>query len=398
MKKSVCLFLLFITFLDTYSAPSRFILYGKIKGAVSGNAVLSYSIFSNNNREQIKLTALIQKGSFLLKGTLNEPVEAKLKIEKIDVKLYIEPTQMNFFITKNHSNKFKLMGSKTHHEYELMELKTEKLDKLLDENYEQMNLIDKQLDSIPNDNIVYKTLSDKREFLQKQKDIIYKCLADTALHLLLTYPNSYYPLLSQRCLVYLSKGYLSTNSVRSAFDKIADKVKNSQQGIILNNYLKKRENTEIGKFAPNFNSPDMNGKPIILSGYRATNYVLLDFWASWCSPCIKGLPYLKNIYLKYHNKGLEIIGISSDRSIEDWKSSINKQQIFIWPQVLYIQEFIKFIQGYINKEDIEEKYPTEGIPRYILIDKDGKIIGKWVGYSEENEKDLDKVLKDIFGE
>jgi len=51
----------------------------------------------------------------------------------------------------------------------------------------------------------------------------------------------------------------------------------------------------------------------------------------------------------------------------------------------------------VNEEDIDEKYPTDGIPKYILIDKAGKIIGKWDGYSEDNEKEQDKLLEGIFG-
>jgi len=159
-----------------------------------------------------------------------------------------------------------------------------------------------------------------------------------------------------------------------------------------------KENVVVGKMAPDFNTPDMNGKLVKLSDYRVIHYVLLDFWASWCVYCVKGLPHMNELYNKYHNKGLELIGVSCDWSKADWLTAVDKHQIGAWPQVSIVQSLEKAAQGYLFDEDIQCKYPTDGIPKYILIDKTGKIIAKWEGYSEENEKNQDKVLKEVFGE
>jgi len=382
--------------LNVYSASNQFVLKGKINGITFGDAELSYRILSNSKWEEITVKSTINQGAFLFKGFLIEPVEALLKINDIEEIIYIEPVNMKIYISKNKPDSFKFYGSKTHNEYIQLRIKTQKEDELLMQNHNRWCLIDKQLDSLPEDNPKFKELTDERKYILQNRDSIYNSLAKKALCILETNPNSFYPLLSNRCLVYISNGHLRIDTVRKVFDKLSLKLKTSQIGISFNNYLKIRENTEINKIAPDFISIDNNKQIIKLSDYREKSYVLLDFWASYCLPCIQGFPFLKYIYDTYHTKGLQIIGVSTDINKDKWKTTINKYQITKWPQVLQVQDLDKRLQGYINTEDINEKYPTDGIPIYILIDKSGKIIRKWEGYSEENEKEMDEVMKNIF--
>ena len=195
----------------------------------------------------------------------------------------------------------------------------------------------------------------------------------------------------------LSQKYIQLDIGRVLFNNMSERVQNSLMGKETNKYITIHENVQVGKVAPDFTTPDMNGKMIRLFNYRGGNYVLLDFWASWCSPCIRGLPQMRELYTKYHNKGLQIIGISCDRSKKDWIEAIEKHQISIWPEVSVVQDLEKASQGYNSDEDIRSKYPIDGIPKYLLIDKTGKIIGKWDSYSEQNEQEQDKMMADIFG-
>jgi thiol-disulfide isomerase/thioredoxin len=70
-------------------------------------------------------------------------------------------------------------------------------------------------------------------------------------------------------------------------------------------------NVDVGAEVPNFDFTDFTGKTRRFAEFRG-HYVLLDFWATWCSPCLADLPHLKELYLKYHDKGLEIIGMDSE--------------------------------------------------------------------------------------
>ena len=92
---------------------------------------------------------------------------------------------------------------------------------------------------------------------------------------------------------------------------------------------------------------------------------MIDFWATWCGPCVEELPNVLSAYEKYHGKGLEIIGVNLDQEKETLTSFLKDKKI-PWPQ--YFDG-----QGWQNK--LAVKYGVTGIPSTYLLDKAGKIIG-----------------------
>jgi len=383
---------------NTVVAANQFILKGKIEGAVGDSAVLSYSITIRNQYKRLTYTSKIRQGHFLFKKDLPEPVEAQLEIGTVKIRLYLEPTDMELYIPKNHSGQFRLKGSKTHDDRERLNNITSAQTKLLDELGNQIQKRNKELNSISEADPAYKKLSAERDSIRLQSDSVSAVIVKLEVAFIRMNPNSYYPIVSNSFLSYLQSSYISVDSARILFDRMPEKIRNCSGSRFLNLEIKMKENIVVGKIAPDFNTPDMNGKMVKLSGYRGTNYVLLDFWASWCVPCVKGLPHMKELYNKYHNKGLELIGVSCDRSKADWLAAVDKHQISTWPQVSFVQSLEKAAQGYSFDEDIQSKYPINKIPRYVLIDKAGKIIAKWGNSTDESEKDQDRVLKEIFGE
>ena len=127
--------------------------------------------------------------------------------------------------------------------------------------------------------------------------------------------------------------------------------------------------------------PDVDDKRVSLSSVvanPANRYVILDFWATWCIPCVEFIPTLKEVYAKYHSKGLEIYSISQDSKAKEWKSYVEKNEM-TWINVL------------ANGGKVYKDYGIEFIPTVFLIDcQTGEIL------VHEGHPDLDSILSDLL--
>src|SRR6476619_559483 len=121
----------------------------------------------------------------------------------------------------------------------------------------------------------------------------------------------------------------------------------------------------IGSPFPDFNETDINGKPVSVANYKG-KVVLVDFWATWCGPCVAELPNVLKAYQKYHDKGFEILGISLDQDKEKL-TGFTKEKNMTWQQ---------YFDGKGWQSKLGAKYGINSMPATFLLDKDGKIIGK----------------------
>lgn len=148
------------------------------------------------------------------------------------------------------------------------------------------------------------------------------------------------------------------------------------------------QNLEINDLAPEINLPNPQGDSIALSSFKG-KVVLIDFWASWCPPCVKEQPELLKLYKQYWNKtftkgnGFEIYGVSLDSKRENWEKAITKWKIS-WTQV----SDLKFWSS-----PVARIYNLQEIPANFLIDGNGKIIAMNL-----HGRDLEEFLKELMVE
>ena len=128
---------------------------------------------------------------------------------------------------------------------------------------------------------------------------------------------------------------------------------------------------------------DMEGKPRLLSEWCGKgNYVLVDFWASWCGPCRQEMPNVVESYVKYHGKGYEIVGVSFDSKADAWKSAV-KQMGMDWPQ-------LSDLKGW--QSVASDAYGIMAIPSNVLLDGEGRIVASNLRGTRLHDK-----LKSIYG-
>jgi thiol-disulfide isomerase/thioredoxin len=128
-----------------------------------------------------------------------------------------------------------------------------------------------------------------------------------------------------------------------------------------------RSNNILGT-KPQIKFKAVDGSEVDLSKMKG-KVVLIDFWATWCGPCMMELPNVLDVYKKYHSKGFEIIGISFDRDIESLKKVTSKRGMN-WPQ---------YFDGKVWDNDLGIYFGIQSIPTMWLVDKDGKIVDAEAG-------------------
>ncbi|MBO6607415.1 MAG: redoxin domain-containing protein [Psychroserpens sp.] len=168
------------------------------------------------------------------------------------------------------------------------------------------------------------------------------------------------------------------NKLAAALDGLDSDVKSEGFGQMVSNKLetirKQRaalSATEIGNKAPEFTAPTPDGKQLALNDVLG-KVTIVDFWAAWCGPCRRENPNVVKVYEKYHEKGLEIIGVSLDGTTRQkdpkasWLKAIEQDNL-TWHQVSNLSYF---------NDPVARKYNISSIPATFILDENGVIVAK----------------------
>lgn len=134
--------------------------------------------------------------------------------------------------------------------------------------------------------------------------------------------------------------------------------------------------------APDFELKDIHGKYFSLSGMKG-KVVFLDFWATWCPPCVLAVPEVEKLHEEYKDKNVEIISLSLDN---------NEEAVHRFMSIHKMTSRVAIAQN----SNIDTNYGVEGIPTFFIIDKEGKIANSWEGFSPRMvimwRKEMDRLL------
>lgn len=197
---------------------------------------------------------------------------------------------------------------------------------------------------------------------------------------------------------YLLSGTGSLDDMIEYADMISNDVRNSPFSVIFQNIetqkekrLKKQQKEATNRMGavgtdaatPDFTLFDTEVNTFTLSSLRG-KWVVLDFWATWCGPCLASMPHLKEYYQKYAGK-FEVVGIVSQSEEATWVKMVKDMEL-PWINVINPQNSTK-------EKDLTNVYGIEGFPTYIILNKEGKIHKKYLGAQPDFYKELDTILK-----
>jgi peroxiredoxin len=136
--------------------------------------------------------------------------------------------------------------------------------------------------------------------------------------------------------------------------------------------------------APEFSLKTLTGEEINLAKNRG-KIILIDFWATWCAPCREAIPHLVDLYKTYREQGLEVVGLSMDKGDPKTVDHFVRSLDIPYPIA-------------IAPEEIARAYGVSGLPTTLLIDKEGKIREKVVGFNTKIAKKIESRVAELISE
>lgn len=391
MKKYIFIVVLTLFSVNSIAGQDKYIIHGAVPSKYNEQyarlipmselkpEALSPESVKNFKMPQPIDSALIKNGKFILKGRAeSKPSLYAISIESISGWVVLEKGDISLtYIESEPSGYFKSEGTPINEELTKISETTMDLTKSRFEYVEKRNRLMKTNEwTIDMENEMLSSIGKKALAFN---DFISKFTKDN-----IEYPVGEYFLM-------MMGGNLKKEDMEEIEHKLSPELKNriaarqkefalQMQAMMGKDSIP--EAVKEGKKYVDFTGEKVDGTKTELSKIiKSKKVILLDFWASWCAPCLMEMPGLVELYGKYKNKGLEIVGISLDKDKTAWKNMITKKNM-TWMQV---------IDSDLSKP-IADIYGAKKIPYTVLIDKDGNIIANNLR-GEELKNKIEELLK-----
>tara|TARA_B100001027_G_scaffold51490_1_gene34245 strand:+ start:19 stop:1149 length:1131 start_codon:yes stop_codon:yes gene_type:complete len=309
-----------------------------------------------NNQPFINDSTSVQSNSFKFNGISSTPQISYIQVEGINgyVLAILENGDIKADLYKDSISKSRVYGTKSNDDFIKYKSETKSLVDVMN------NISSKAQDAIMSGD-VERAMKLEKDYNSKEREVmLYEW--DFIIENLDSYMSA---LLLE---VFMIENKVNKDSIIDVYESFSNRIKVSDVGKNIADLLSQFEDPiEVGEIAPDFTAPSIDGSDITLSNELAkNNLTLLDFWAAWCRPCRVENPNLVRLYKSYNDEGFEIIGVSLDRTKEQWEQAIEDDNL-LWTQVSNLNFW---------NDPIARRYSIRAIPQSYLINQDGVVIGK----------------------
>lgn len=329
-----------------------FNISGTVKGIQTGNVVLSYV----NGNKVTEVAGSIKNEKFSVTGHFPETQQVNLSYSNSifsgSVNFFAGNEKINVIIDTALLSSISVTGSASQKEYEeyaqlvsAVERKSDELNSVGKELYLSGKLTESIKDSLFNTHDEYD--KEKRKLIAAfAKDHPESAVSAWAISTFFGFDPQ-------------------LDELEPAYNSLSEDNQASLYGKQIREIIESAKKTAVGKLAIDFKAADLNGNPVSISSYKG-KYVLVDFWASWCGPCRGENPNLVRLYNKYHSEKFDIIGFSLDNNKDAWGKAVKNDKLS-WTQLSDLKAW---------DSRVVQAYGIKGIPFNILLDQQGRIMGK----------------------
>jgi len=361
MKNSILFVICLLTLASCNQEPDGFTIEGTLRGEVEeGTNVFLKKIGDNNQPVEVDTTT-IANGIFQFKGISATPELHYIFVDKAQgyTAVILENGTIEFSAQKDSLGFAEVKGTLQNDVFADYLEKSRTLSQKARSIQEDLQRATK--DGSPQASIV--ALRDEMQELQEE----YKGFE---LDYIKNNPNALISaLLLDRAVASRA---INSEEIKTMYEALTPEIKNSKPGKRVLDGIESlkvseeaEKNTSIGAKAPEFSGPNPEGETIALSDVMG-KVTLVDFWAAWCRPCRAENPNVVAVYNKYHDKGLNVVGVSLDRTAEAWKKAIADDGLE-WNHISNVAYF---------DDQIAKLYNVDAIPAAFLLDENGIIVAK----------------------
>ena len=352
------------------SAPAGYTLTGQIEGLPDGTHVQLVPV--SHERTQPIADTTVVGGQFTFTGTADEPLAVLLMVKDaygsrrlmlenaaIDVsgRVVADSTggSLNYDLEA-----LSVTGSPLSARYDSLMSIRERMGELYESNAEKHKDIHQALTAA-------RQAKDTKKLAELQASEAYKAMAADEAAFFHTVDS-----LSRKAvmdnkdsfwgpLMLISLTTYLTDDQKPWYEAFSDEAKASRYGQMVKDEL--YPVGKAGTTVPDFKVKDADGQEVTLASLReGKKYVLIDFWASWCGPCRREIPNLKEQYKNYADKGFDIVSISIDKKKADWEKALQEEQL-PW-------------HNFLDDGSVADLYKVSSIPAMYLIDAEGVMVGE----------------------